>query len=300
MDIGILSRSTQLYSTRSLYQAGRRKGHMVYVIDHTRCSLSVNNDMPSIFHKEKKIHHLDAIIPRIGASVTNLGAAVINQFQLMGVQTATTASALLKARDKFHCLQILSRAGVPFPKTVLVGKYDNWHQITRQLGGFPVVVKLIEGTHGIGVELAKDFWQLKHFLHRIFEFHDRVLLQEFIEEAKGGDTRALVVDGRVVASMKRQAQAGEFRSNLHRGASSKTINLSEEEVRLVTNVVNAMDIELAGVDIISSKRGPLVMEVNASPGLEGIEGTTNVDVAGYIISLLEKKVKLKIENKLGI
>lgn len=295
MDIGILSRSTQLYSTRSLYQAGRRKGHMVYVIDHTRCSLSVSNEPPTIFYQEKKIHHLDVIIPRIGASVTNLGAAVINQFELMGVQTATTADALLKARDKFRCLQILAKAGVPFPKTFLVGKYDNWHLITRQLGGFPVVVKLLEGTHGIGVELAKDFWQLKHYLHKIFEFHDRVLLQEFIKEAKGADVRALVVDGRVVAGMKRQAQAGEFRSNLHRGASSEAITLSETEVQLVTDVVKAMDIELAGVDIIQSDRGPLVMEVNASPGLEGIEGATGLDVAGYIISLLEKKVKTKLE-----
>lgn len=297
MEIGILSRSTQLYSTRSLYQAGRRKGHAVHIIDHTRCSLSVNNEQSGVFYREQSIRRLDAIIPRIGTSVTNLGAAVINQFELMGVQSATTAEALLKARDKFHCLQILAKAGVPFPKTFLVGRYDNLHAVTKQLGGFPVVVKLLEGTHGIGVELARDFWQLKRLLSKIFEFHDRILLQEFIKEAGGADVRALVVDGRVVASMKRQAQAGEFRSNLHRGASSEAIDLSENEIRLVTDVVKAMDIELAGVDIIPSSRGPLVMEVNASPGLEGIEAITGIDVAGCIISLLEKKVKqgLKID-----
>lgn len=297
MNIGILSRSAHLYSTRSLYQAGRRRGHIVHVIDHTRCSLLLNDEQPNIYYQGGPLHNLDAIIPRIGASVTGLGAAVISQFELMGTLSPTSADALLRARDKLKCLQILSNAGISFPKTLMVGRNDNLHHVSGLLGGFPIVVKLLESTHGLGVELAHDLWQLKRLLQSLWQFHDRILLQEFIEEAKGADIRALVVDSKVVASMKRQAQKGEFRSNLHRGATSKSVELSTEELSLVGKVVKALDIELAGVDIIQSKRGPLVMEVNASPGLEGIEGTTGIDVAGGIIELLEKKVQQKREGK---
>jgi len=300
MNIGIFSRSTQLYSTRSLYQAGRRRGHTVDVIDHTRCSLLLNEGKPNVYYQGSPLNHLDAIIPRIGASVTGLGAAVINQFELMNTLSPTSAEALLRARDKLRCLQILSNANIPFPKTIMVGRYDNLHHISGLLGGFPIVVKLLESTHGIGVELAHDLWQLKRLLQSFWQFHDRILLQEFIKEAQGADIRALVVDSKVVASMKRQAQKGEFRSNLHRGASSESVDLSSAELDLVSNVVKAMDIELAGVDIILSNRGPLVMEVNASPGLEGIEKTTGVDVAGNIIHLLEKKVKQKRANNTKI
>lgn len=293
MNIGILSRSTELYSTRSLYQAGKRLGHNMYVIDHTRCSLVVDGERPNIFYQSKPLHHLDAIIPRIGASVTALGAAVINQFQLMGVITPTDPLALQLARDKLRCLQLLTSHGHPVPKTIMVGRYENLHQVAVKLGGFPVVVKVLEGTHGEGVALAKNYWDLQRQVSNYFRFHDRVILQEFIPEARGADTRIIVVDDRIVASMRRQAKPGEFRSNLHRGASAIRVDLNEQEKELALSVVKALNIEVAGVDLLPSKNGPLVMEVNASPGLEGIEGTTGADVAGAIVRYVVHKYKAK-------
>ena len=295
MKIGILSRSTELYSTRSLYQAGRRRGHTVHVIDHTRCSLVIDENGHQIFYESALLPALDAVIPRIGASVTGQGAAVINQFELMGVVSPTSAAALQIARDKLRCLQLLAQQGIPVPRTVMIGVYENPEKIVHLLGGFPVVVKLLESTHGIGVELAGSYWELQRLLDHYFQHHDRVILQEFIEEARGADIRALVVAGKVVACMRRQAQPGEFRSNLHRGASSFSVALTAEELELVERVVQTMNIEVAGVDLLPSGKGPLVMEVNASPGLEGIETTTGVDVAGKIIRLLEKKVKAKAQ-----
>ncbi len=296
MNIGILSRSTELYSTRSLYQAGKRLGHNMYVIDHTRCSLVIDGERPNIFYQSKPLHHLDAIIPRIGASVTALGAAVISQFQLMGVTTPTTPQSLQLARDKLRALQVLSGNGLPVPRTVMVGRYENLHQVAVKLGGFPVVVKLLESTHGEGVELARNFWELQRLMTNYFRFHDRVILQEFIPEARGADTRVIVVENRIVASMRRQAKPGEFRSNLHRGATSLTIDLKPEEKQLVLQVVEALDIQVAGVDLLPSKKGALVMEVNASPGLEGIETTTGVDVAGAIVGFVVRKHKAE-QNK---
>lgn len=291
MNIGILSRSTELYSTRSLYEAGKRMGHNMYVIDHTRCSLLIDGDRPNIFFQSKPLHHLDAIIPRIGASVTALGAAVISQFQLMGVVTPTSPQALQLARDKLRSLQVLSGKGLPIPKTVMVGRYENLHQAAVRVGGFPVVVKLLEGTHGEGVELARNFWDLQRTMNSYFRFHSRVILQEYIPEARGADTRVILVDGKIVASMRRQAKPGEFRSNLHRGATAIKIDLTKEEKDLVRKVVEALEIEVAGVDLLPSKKGPLIMEVNASPGLEGIENTTGVDVAGTIVGYVARKYK---------
>lgn len=296
MNIGILSRSTELYSTRSLYKAGKRKGHFMHVIDHTRCSLVINGDEPNIFYQSKPLHFLDAIIPRIGASVTSLGAAVINQFELMNIVSPTSPEALQLARDKLRSFQTLVQNQLPVPATIMVGPYENLHQIVAKLGGFPVVVKILESTHGEGVELAHNIWELKRFVNSFLQFNDRILLQEYIAEARGADTRVLVVDGQIIASMRRQAKPGEFRSNLHRGATSLAIQLKPEEEKLVKDVARVLDIEVAGVDILPSSKGPLVMEVNASPGLEGIEGTTGKDVAGAIIRLVERKVKAK-KNK---
>ena len=297
MKIGILSRSRDLYSTRSLFEAGQRRRHTVYVIDHTRCSLVIDQQRPNIIYDGKPLHHLDAIIPRIGASVTELGAAVISQFELMGVISPTSAVALQTARDKLRCLQVLAQYDLPVPRTVMVGPHENLHQMAVKLGGFPLIVKLLEGTHGEGVELAKNFWDLQDIVKYHFRFQDRLLLQEFVRESRGADTRVLVVDGEVVASMRRQAKPGEFRSNLHRGASSIPVKLSLEEKKLAERVTDVMNIEIAGVDLLSSKKGPLVMEVNASPGLEGIEGTTGISVSDYIIRLLEKKVKSRSKFK---
>ena len=266
---------------------------MMYVVDHTECSLLIDDERPNVFHRGKPLHFLDAIIPRIGASVTGIGAAVIKQFELLDVVSPTGSEALLRARDKMRCLQQLAIAGIPVPKTIMVGKEQNLYQLAARIGGLPAVVKLLESTHGMGVELVENYFALSTSLNTFQRFNDRVLLQEYIEEAKGADTRVLVVDGKVVAAMRRQAQDGEFRSNLHRGATAEKVELNQEEDELVRKVVRIMDIDIAGVDLIYAEDGPLVMEVNASPGLEGIENTTGVDVAGHIIRLVEKKVKEK-------
>lgn len=291
MNIGILSRSTELYSTRSLYKAGKRKGHFMHVIDHTRCSLVIDGEQPNIFYKSKPLHFLDAVIPRIGASVTSLGAAVINQFALMNIVSPTSPEALQLARDKLRSFQTLVQHQLPVPATIMIGPYENLHQAVAKLGGYPIVVKILESTHGDGVELAHNMWELQRLVGDFLRYNDRLLLQEYIAEAKGADTRVLIVDGQIIASMRRQAKAGEFRSNLHRGATSLAVQLQPEEEALVKNVARVLNIEVAGVDILPSAKGPLVMEVNASPGLEGIENTTGKDVAGAIIRLVERKVK---------
>lgn len=292
MDICILSRSTQLYSTRSLYMAARRRGHSVTVVDHTQCTLVLDADRPAILYRGGLLPMPDAIIPRIGASVTDLGAAVIHQFDLMGVHSTTGAAALQMVRDKFRCMQVLAQAGIPMPKTLMVATSDNLQQLVDYMGGLPVVVKQLESTHGEGVSLAFSLSELRQILDAYLYLDDRVIVQEFVEEAQGADIRALVVDGKVVASMRRQAVAGEFRSNLHRGATAVKVALSAHDKALVEEVAAAMDISVAGVDLLPSARGALVMEVNASPGLEGIEGVTRVNVAGKIVQFLEKQVKL--------
>ena len=301
MNIGILSRSAELYSTQSLFRAGKRLGHNMSVIDHTRCSLLLDGNKANVFYQSKPLHYLDAVIPRIGASVTALGAAVISQFELMGVVTPTSPQALQLARDKLRSLQLLSQKGLPVPKTIMVGRYENLHQIAVKLGGFPVVIKRLEGTHGEGVALAHNFWELQRLMSSYFRFHDRVILQEYIPEARGADTRVIVVADQIVASMRRQAKPGEFRSNLHLGATSFPINLGAAETEIVREVTRSLGIEVAGVDLLPSKRGALVMEVNASPGLEGIEKTTGADVAGAIVQHVERKFnqekKVKKSNK---
>ncbi len=293
MDICILSRSTQLYSTRSLYMAARRRGHSVTVVDHTQCTLVLEAERPASLYRGGLLTMPDAIIPRIGASVTDLGAAVIHQFDLMGVPSTTGAAALQMVRDKFRCMQVLAQAGIPMPKTLMVGTSDNLLQLVEYMGGLPVVVKQLESTHGEGVSLAFSLPELRQILDAYLYLDDRVIVQEFVAEAQGADIRALVVDGKVVASMRRQAVAGEFRSNLHRGATAVNVALSAHVKALVEDVAAAMDIAVAGVDLLPSARGALVMEVNASPGLEGIEGVTRVNVAGKIVQFLEKQLKVE-------
>lgn len=292
MNIGILSRSSQLYSTKSLYRAGRHRGHQVFIIDHTQCNLVLDGMSAGVRYRGQPLPALDAVIPRIGASVTALGAAVISHFELMGVATPTGSEALLRARDKLRCLQELATHGLPVPRTIMVsGGQNNLYQMANLLGELPVVVKLLESTHGMGVELADTYAALYTYVETFQHFDDRILLQEFIAEAEGADIRVLVVDGAIVAAMRRQAQPGEFRSNLHRGASAMPYSLSSEEEELVIAVVKALNLDVAGVDLIPSHRGPLVMEVNASPGLEGIESVTQVNVADAIIQLVERKVR---------
>ncbi len=291
MDIAILSRGPQLYSTQSLYRAGRTRGHNMSIIDHTLCSLVIEDGHPEIYYEGQPIRHFDAVIPRIGASVTQQGAAVITHFELMNVFTAARANALLLGRDKLRCLQQLHRQGLSTPKTVALGQHSDLWSAVNALDGFPVVIKLLEGTHGIGVILCESMQQTESTVEAFQRLKERVIMQEFIKESKGTDIRALVVDGEVVASMKRQAQEGEFRSNLHRGASASAEKLTQTEMNIVVRATKAVGLSVAGVDLLRSERGPLIMEVNASPGLEGIETMTGTNVAAKIIQFIEKKVR---------
>lgn len=290
MHIGILSRGPQLYSTQSLLRAGEARGHRMMIIDHTRCNLVIQHGKPNIYYDDQPLDFLDGIIPRIGSSVTSLGASVISHFELMGIASTTSSESLLRARDKLRSLQHVNAAGLPIPQTVMVGNGQDFGLMADMVGGLPVVVKLLEGTHGIGVVLTETYNMLTATIEAFQRLEQRVLIQEYIAEAQGSDIRALVVGGEVVAAMRRQARPGEFRSNLHRGASALAVSLSEEEEVLVQKIVTAMELDVAGVDLIPSKRGLLIMEVNASPGLEGIEGATGVDVADHFIRLLERKV----------
>lgn len=292
MNIIVLSKGPQLYSTQSLLRAARRRGHSIQVVDYGRCNLVLEKGRPEVHIDSRKLQFADAIIPRIGASGTALGAAVINQFEAMKVATTIRADTLLEVRDKLRCLQKLARCGINIPKTITAVPNQNSIQIAQQLGGFPIVVKLMASTHGAGVFLVESHQSLNSTVDAFAQLKERVLLQEFIKEAKGADIRALVVAGEVVAAMERKAKPGEFRSNLHRGATADPITLNDEEEELVKKVAKVVGLEVAGIDLLRSSRGPLVIEVNASPGLEGIETTTRVDVAGKIIQLLETKARV--------
>ncbi|MBI1224804.1 MAG: 30S ribosomal protein S6--L-glutamate ligase [Bacteroidetes bacterium] len=291
LNIALLSRGPSLYSTQSLFRAARNRGHYVRIIDHGQISLLIEQGVPQVVYEGGKLVGMDAVIPRIGASVTDYGAAIIRQFELMEVYTATRSEALIMARDKLKCLQILSASGISVPKTVIAGVPEALPRLIDMLGGTPVVVKMLESTHGVGVVLAESRNTAVSIVEAFTKLGQPVILQEYIQEAAGADVRAFVVGKRVVASMLRQAQAGEFRSNLHRGASATLTELSPEEEQTVLQAARLMNLEIAGVDILRSNRGPLVMEVNASPGLEGIETTTKVDIAGAIIENLERGVE---------
>ena len=287
MNIAILSRGPYLYSTQSLVKAGVRRGHRVRVIDHTRCHLILEKGSPQIFYENMRLSNIDAIIPRVGASVTAQGASVIEQFELMKVFSLLKAGPLQQARNKLRSLQKLAHCGIQVPKTALVGPSEELLHLIHAVGGLPIVIKLLEGTHGTGVLLAENKQQAFSMVEAFQKLKERILIQEFIKEADGADIRALVVGNNVVAVMKRQAGKGEFRSNLHRGAIATRDKLTEAEKEVVKKTVQVMGLEVAGVDLLRSERGPLIMEVNASPGLEGIETTTGVDVAGKIIDHLQ-------------
>ncbi|NRA49596.1 MAG: RimK family alpha-L-glutamate ligase [Phaeodactylibacter sp.] len=288
MKIAILSRGPQLYSTQSLIRAGIQCGHEMHVVDHTRCSLVLERGKPRILYQGGRLPQYDAVIPRIGASVTSIGASVISQFESMNVFVTASAEALIKARDKLRCLQQLTQHGIQIPKTVFVASGQNMHTAINNLGGLPIVVKLLEGTHGIGVILADSYGTVESTVEAFQRLNKRVMLQEFIREAKGRDIRVLVVNNQVVAAMERQARPGEFRSNLHRGGSAKQVHLTPSEKALAVKVVQIMGLHVAGVDFLRSRQGPLIMEVNASPGLEGIETITHTNVALSIIHFIEQ------------
>jgi ribosomal protein S6--L-glutamate ligase len=291
MKLVVLSANPNLYSTRRLVEAGKKKGHEMLIIDHTKCDMVIEKKKPSIIYKGAEITDIDGVIPRIGASVTFFGTAVVRQFEMMKVFTATESQALVRSRDKLRSLQILSRAGLGLPKTVFSNYSRNVGSVIEKVGGAPCVIKLLEGTQGLGVVLADNQNSAESILEAFNGLQARVIVQEFIKEAKGADLRAFVVDGVVVGAMKRQGKEGEFRSNLHRGGSANIVELSDAEENAALRAAKAMGLGVAGVDLLQSARGPLILEVNSSPGLEGIETATGKDIAGQIIKYVERNVE---------
>ncbi len=298
MNIAILSRDPKLYSTRRLKEAGEKRGHKVEIIDHMKCVLLIEKKNPMVWYNGRRLDYFDAIIPRIGASVTFYGAAVVRQFEMMKVFTAVESQALIRSRDKLRSLQILSRAGLGLPKTIFMDYTKNTEGIVEAVGGAPVIIKLLEGTQGLGVVLAENKKAAQSVIEAFHGVKTRIIVQEFIKEAKGSDIRAFVVNGEVVGAMKRQAtREGEFRSNLHRGGTATVVKLDRSERHAAIEAAKKMGLGVAGVDMLPSKRGPLIIEVNSSPGLEGIEGTTKTNIAGKIFEYIEKNAgKKKIQK----
>jgi len=288
--IVILSRDHNLYSTQRLVEAGEKKGHEMVILDHSKCDLVIEKKRPGIIYKGHMVEDVDAVIPRIGASVTFYGTAVVRQFEMMKVFTAIESQALVRSRDKLRSLQILSRAGLGLPKTVFTNYSRNVKDIVKSVGGAPLVIKLLEGTQGLGVVLAENDNAAESVIEAFNGLKARVIVQEYISEAKGADIRAFVVDGVVVGAMKRQAKKGEFRSNLHRGGTASIIELTEEEENAALKAARVMGLGIAGVDMLQSNHGPLILEVNSSPGLEGIEAATGKDIANSIIRYVERNV----------
>lgn len=288
MNLAILSRGPKLYSTLRLVEAAKAAGHSVRVVDHLKCNIEIARRRPRVYYDGEYLDGFDAIIPRIGASVTFYGTAVVRQFEMMEVFSAVESQALVRSRDKLRSLQLLARAGVGLPKTVFTNFSRDVEHTVGKVGGAPVVLKLLEGTQGLGVVLAESLNAAGSVIEAFNGLEARIIVQEFIEEAGGADLRAFVVDGEVVGAMKRQGKEGEFRSNLHRGGSAALVELSEEERETAITSARAMGLGIAGVDMLQGADGPLVLEVNSSPGLEGIEKATGTDIAGAIVRYVER------------
>ena len=289
MKIAILSRNARLYSTRRLIEAARERGHVVRVLDPLRCYVRIAPKDVAIRYKGKDVRDVDAVIPRIGTSSTFYGTAVLRQFEMMGVYTPNPSDAVLRARDKLRCLQILASQGLDMPVTVFGDNPDDTNDVLAMLGDPPHVIKLNEGSQGTGVVLAEKRSASQSVVEAFRGLYANFLVQEFIAEAKGSDLRCFVVGKKVVAAMQRVASPGEFRANLHRGGSAIKADLSAEEKRIAVRAAGALGLGIAGVDLLRSDRGPLILEVNASPGLEGIEAASGIDVSGEIIHHLEKQ-----------
>ena len=291
MKIAILSRNPKLYSTKRLVDAARDRGHEVRIFDVLRCYMNITSHRPGIHYKGEEITGYDAVIPRIGASVTFYGTAVLRQFEMMGVYPLNESVAISRSRDKLRALQLLSRKGIGLPVTGFANKPDDIQDLIKMVGGAPLVIKLLEGTQGIGVVLAETEKAAESVIESFLGLHASALVQEYVKESGGADIRCLVIGDRVVASMKRQGKEGEFRSNLHRGGSASLIRITPEERSTAVRAANTMGLNVCGVDILRSNHGPVVMEVNSSPGLEGIEKATDRDIAGMIIDFLERNAK---------
>lgn len=295
MKIAVLSRSKTIYSTKRLVEAAEARGHEVRVIDHVRCFMDITSDRPSIHYKDEEFgpEHFDALIPRIGASVTFYGTAIVRQFEMMGVYSVNESVAITRSRDKLRSLQLLSRKKIGIPVTAFANSPDDVPGLIREVGGAPLVIKLLEGTQGIGVVLAETRTAAKSVIQGFMGLSANILVQEYIKEAGGSDLRCFVVGGKVIAAMQRTAPDGDFRSNLHRGGTATLVKLTAQERRTAVNAAKIMGLNVCGVDLLRSNRGPLVMEVNSSPGLGGIEAATNKDVADIIIEFIEKEARPK-------
>lgn len=296
MKIAILSRRATLYSTKRLQEAGALRNHEMHVIDYLRCYMNITSHKPLVIYQGKPLEGFDAIIPRIGASKTFYGTAVVRQFEMMSVFTPNRSQAISRSRDKLRCLQLLAKKGIGLPVTGFAHSPKDIEDLIDIVGGPPLVIKVLEGTQGIGVVLAESHQAARSVMEAFRGIDANILVQEFIKEAGGMDIRCFVVGDKVVASMKRQGAEGEFRSNLHRGGKADKIKLTPEERSTAVRAAKAMGLNVAGVDMLRSHHGPVVMEVNSSPGLKGIEQATEVDVAGKIIEFLEKNAML---NKNG-
>lgn len=291
MKIAILSRNENLYSTRRLKEAGELRGHEVDIIDTLHCYMDITRSRPTVRYQGEELPYYDAVIPRIGASITFYGTAVVRQFEMMGTFSVNESVAISRSRDKLRSLQLLSRKDVGLPRTGFANKPDNIKDLIKNVGGAPLVIKLLEGTQGIGVVLADTNKNAESIIEAFMGLKANILVQEFVKEAGGSDIRCLVIGNKVVAAMKRQGAEGEFRSNLHRGGTAQLVKLTPGERATAVKAAKVLGLNVCGVDILQSNNGPVVMEVNSSPGLEGIEGATGKDVAGMVMEFIEANAK---------
>jgi ribosomal protein S6--L-glutamate ligase len=299
LKICILSRNPRIYSTHRLVKAALSRGHQVQVVNPLRCYMNITSAKPTIHFREQSLDQFDAIIPRIGASITFYGTAILRQFEMMGKYTLNESTSITRSRDKLRCLQILSRSGIGLPTTSYAHSTKMTGKLIEMVGGAPCVIKLIEGTQGKGVILAETPKAAESVIDGLRQMKAHFLVQEFIKESNGCDIRCFIIGDRVVASMMRKAKEGEFRSNLHRGGSAIPVDISEEEARVAINAAKALGLNVAGVDLLRSSRGPLVLEVNSSPGLQGIETSTGLDIAGMIIDYIENNIQPNVGHYTG-
>lgn len=299
MKIAVLSRDGSLYSCQRLVEAARARGHSVEVIDPLSCYMNINPGSSAIHYRGRQLEHYDAVIPRIGPSTTFYGMAVLRQFEMCGSYPLNESLAIARARDKLRSLQLLARAGIAMPVTGFAHSPDDTSDLIKMVGGAPLVVKLLEGTQGIGVVLAETRQAAESVIDAFRGLNAHILVQEFIKEAQGRDIRCLVIGGEVVAAIERVAKEGEFRSNLHRGGSARRVVIDDREREIAVRAALTLGLDVAGVDILRAERGPLVMEVNASPGLEGIEKTTGLNIAAMMIGWIEEQARPGFSLKTG-
>ncbi len=297
MKIFVLSVGENIYSTKRLVEEAEERGHDVRVVNHTKCSVKLGKGRPQIiFEEENIIDKADVIIPRIGGSVSRHGAAIVKEFEMNGVFSTARSLGILRAQNKVRTLQIMNRKNVPIPQTVFSTNTKNIKEQIELLGGPPIIIKLQEGTQGLGVVLAETQKSAKSIIDTFYTMNASFMLQEYIEESNGEDIRAIVVGNKVVAAMKRKGEVGEFRSNIHRGGTGEVANISVKETRIALQAARHLGLPVAGVDMILSKRGPLLIEVNASPGLQGVEAYTKVNIAEHIIKFLETNVRKRFQK----